>query len=53
MSGERVALMRPADDEWWPELDGVAARDVAIEPWPPGRAAREFLDRFERLEAQR
>jgi len=53
LAAERVALMRPADDEWWPELDGVAALEVAIEPWEPGRAAQEFLDRFERLEAQR
>jgi 5'-deoxynucleotidase YfbR-like HD superfamily hydrolase len=53
LAAERVALMRPADDEWWPELDGVEALEIAVESWEPGRAAREFLARFERLEAQR
>jgi 5'-deoxynucleotidase YfbR-like HD superfamily hydrolase len=53
LAAERAALMRPADDEWWPELDGVDALELAIEPWPAERGAREFLDRFERLEARR
>ena len=33
----------------WPELDGVEPLDIEIEPWEPARAAREFLDRYERL----
>jgi hypothetical protein len=49
LATERSALMRTADDEWWPELDGIERLDVEIDPWPPERAAREFLDRFERL----
>jgi 5'-deoxynucleotidase YfbR-like HD superfamily hydrolase len=53
LAAERAALMLPAADDWWPELDGVDALELAIEPWPPERGAREFLDRFERLEAQR
>jgi hypothetical protein len=46
LATERAALMRAADDAWWPELDGVEPLDVEIDPWPPERAAREFLDRF-------
>jgi 5'-deoxynucleotidase YfbR-like HD superfamily hydrolase len=49
LATERATLMRTADDGWWPELDGVEPLDVAIDPWPPERAAREFLDRFRRL----
>jgi 5'-deoxynucleotidase YfbR-like HD superfamily hydrolase len=49
LATERAALMRAADDAWWPELDGVEPLDLEIDPWPPERAAREFLDRFERL----
>jgi 5'-deoxynucleotidase YfbR-like HD superfamily hydrolase len=37
----------------WPELEGVEPLDIEIEPWPPERAAREFLERYERLQAQR
>jgi 5'-deoxynucleotidase YfbR-like HD superfamily hydrolase len=37
----------------WPELEGVAALDIEIEPWPPERAAREFLDRYKRIQAAR
>lgn len=53
LAAERALLMRPADDMWWPELDGVTPLDVRIEPWPPERAAAEFTARFERLEARR
>ena len=35
----------------WPELDGVAPLDLAIDPWRPGAARLEFLDRFARLAA--
>jgi 5'-deoxynucleotidase YfbR-like HD superfamily hydrolase len=38
-----------ATDGRWPELDGFEPLDLAIDPWPPERAAREFLERFERL----
>jgi 5'-deoxynucleotidase YfbR-like HD superfamily hydrolase len=37
----------------WPELEGVDALDIEIEPWPPERAAREFLERYERIQAAR
>ncbi len=33
----------------WPELEGYEALDMEIEAWPPDRARREFLARFERL----
>jgi len=49
LATERAALMRAADDGWWPELDGVEPLAVEIDPWPPERAARAFLDRFARL----
>jgi adenosine deaminase len=37
----------------WPELDGFDPLELEIEPWPPERAAREFLTRFERLRQAR
>jgi len=37
----------------WPELEGVEALDIEIEPWAPERAAREFLERYERIQAAR
>ena len=37
----------------WPELEGVEPLDIEIEPWPPPRAAHEFLERYERLQARR
>ena len=49
LAAERAALMRTADDAWWPELEGVDPLDGDIDPWPPERADREFLDRFRRL----
>ena len=49
LAAERAALMRAADDAWWPELDGVAPLDVEIVPWSPQQSETEFLDRFEAL----
>jgi 5'-deoxynucleotidase YfbR-like HD superfamily hydrolase len=37
----------------WPELEGVEPLELAIEPWEPNRAQREFLERYERLEGAR
>ena len=51
LASERLAFMRDAGD--WPELEGVEAIDLLLEPWLPARAAREFLERFARLEAPR
>jgi uncharacterized protein len=51
LASERLAFMRDAGE--WPELDGVEAVDLLLEPWLPARAAREFLERFARLEEQR
>ena len=53
LAAERALLMRPADDGWWPELQGVEPLDVSLEPWPPERAAAEFRSRYERYEAAR
>jgi hypothetical protein len=54
LATERAALMRPSANGDWPELAGVEALDVPIEPWPPERAAAEFMERLERLlEARR
>lgn len=51
LATERAAVSQVAWD--WPELEGVEPLEVAIEPWSPDRARDEFLDRFERIEAQR
>jgi uncharacterized protein len=41
-------------EEWhWPELEGVAPLDLALEPWPPDEAARAFLARYAELAAGR
>jgi len=37
----------------WPELEGFDPLEIEIEPWDPARAKREFLERFERLDAAR
>ena len=37
----------------WPELDGVDALDLEIEPWTPDRARDEFTRRYERIDALR
>lgn len=43
-----------SEETWrWPELDDAEPLDIEIEPWPPERAAREFRERFERLERAR
>jgi uncharacterized protein len=47
LAAERQALMVAAWD--WPELDGIEAADVTIDPWQPEQAAREFLERYARL----
>lgn len=33
----------------WPELNGVEAAAVAVQPWLPARAAREFMTRYKKL----
>jgi uncharacterized protein len=37
----------------WPELEGFEPLPIEIDPWDPPRALREFLERFERLDAAR
>ena len=49
LATERRTFSRVAWE--WPELDGVEPLEIEIEPWEPARAAREFLDRYERLTA--
>jgi hypothetical protein len=51
LATERRICSRVAWD--WPELNGVEPLALAIEPWEPARAAREFLERYERLAAMR
>ena len=51
LATERQAFTATGDP--WPELEGFEPLEMAIEPWDPPRARREFLDRFERLRAQR
>jgi hypothetical protein len=53
LAAERRLLMVAVADRHWPELGGVEPLEVEIEPWPPERAAAEFLARLERLEAAR
>jgi 5'-nucleotidase len=50
LAAERALLMRPADDAWWPELDGVAPLEVELVPWLPPQSETEFLTRFEALQ---
>jgi uncharacterized protein len=51
LATERRTFSRVA---WnWPELDGVEALEIEIEPWPPERAAREFLERYQRIQTAR
>jgi 5'-deoxynucleotidase YfbR-like HD superfamily hydrolase len=47
LAAERQVLMVAVWD--WPELEGIEAADVAIEPWQPEQSAREFLERYDRL----
>jgi 5'-deoxynucleotidase YfbR-like HD superfamily hydrolase len=51
LASERRAFAAMGDP--WPELEGVEPLAIEIEPWAPERARREFLARFERLEAER
>jgi hypothetical protein len=51
LATERAAIASGGDP--WPELEGHEPLDVEIEPWDPPRARREFLARFERLDAAR
>jgi 5'-deoxynucleotidase YfbR-like HD superfamily hydrolase len=51
LATERATFSRVAWD--WPELEGIEPLDLEIQPWPPERAAREFLGRYERLAAAR
>ncbi len=51
LATERQAV---SSEAWpWPELDGVEALDLEIEPWLPQRAYEEFLSRYERLAVAR
>ena len=36
----------------WPELDGFEPLDLRIEPWLPGRARAELLERYARLSSR-
>jgi uncharacterized protein len=51
LAAERRALMAAGWE--WPELEGIAALELELEPWPPERAAHEFLARLASLEAER
>ncbi len=51
LATERRAFAAVADP--WPELEGFEPLEIEIEPWDPPRARREFLARFERLDAAR
>jgi 5'-nucleotidase len=42
-----------ATNDSWPELEGFEPLAIEIEPWDPGRARREFLERFELLDVAR
>ncbi|HVV91746.1 MAG TPA: hypothetical protein VHB53_14730 [Solirubrobacterales bacterium] len=51
LATERATFTSTLDP--WPELEGFEPLPIDIEPWDPERAQREFLGRFERLEAAR
>jgi 5'-nucleotidase len=51
LASERAAIASGGDP--WPELEGYRPLDLEIDPWEPPRARREFLARFERLDAAR
>src|SRR5690349_8129319 len=42
LAAERALLMRPADDAWWPELDGIEPLEVELVPWSPQQSETEF-----------
>lgn len=51
LAAERRVL---SEETWhWPELDEAEEIDVEVDPWEPERAAREFRERFERLQKAR
>jgi 5'-deoxynucleotidase YfbR-like HD superfamily hydrolase len=51
LATERRTFSREA---WaWPELEGIEPLAIEIDPWEPARAAREFLERYERLATAR
>jgi uncharacterized protein len=51
LATERATFASTVDP--WPELEGHEPLAIEIEPWNPERAKREFLERFERLDAAR
>jgi 5'-nucleotidase len=51
LATERATFTSTLDS--WPELEGFEPLPIEIEPWDPERARREFLERFERLDAAR
>jgi hypothetical protein len=51
LATERSALAAMNDP--WPELEGHEPLPIEIDPWDPRRSRREFLERFERLDAAR
>jgi hypothetical protein len=51
LATERRAFTSTLDS--WPELEGFEPLPLEIDPWDPPRARREFLERFERLDAAR
>jgi 5'-deoxynucleotidase YfbR-like HD superfamily hydrolase len=51
LATERRAFASMSDP--WPELEGFEPLEIEIEAWDPPRARREFLERFERLDAAR
>jgi 5'-deoxynucleotidase YfbR-like HD superfamily hydrolase len=51
LATERATFASVVDP--WPELEGFEPLAIEIEPWEPERAKREFLERFERLDAAR
>ncbi|HEY1855367.1 MAG TPA: hypothetical protein VGG40_12350 [Solirubrobacterales bacterium] len=51
LATERAAFSAMEDP--WPELEGHEPLEIEIDPWEPPRARREFLERFQRLDAAR
>ncbi len=51
LAAEKAALLPPAWE--WPELEGVEAVAIEIDPWPPARAAQELRARFADLDSRR
>ena len=49
LATERATFASTVDP--WPELEGFEPLQLEIDPWDPERAKREFLSRFERLDA--